>query len=303
MASHGASSVGGSENAQNRVQDLQVDDKHCYQYCNASDSDFGSTEDEPFPFTDLPYDIRARIYEVFFGMSTYKLPQPEPRRPATPYVGLNQTHPTTAAYFVKIVKGRAEVSKRLTAHEKVSFLLANKSIYTEASPFFYRLHWFRMLLWYNDGDPGGRLPWVVPEDVLHVFQKWACVSLFYKDPYRELGLGKDVASYLAFLDQNRTHLKRLSIEVKVADRNKILPGDRLVTALTHVWPRLDFLQVCWFDQRPQGSFRFEDRIAPGMQWTHGEADQGPPAASYAVPRRPRVRRNVFWVERRHDERE
>ena len=107
MAPHVASRDGDSEDAQKRVQ---IDNKYCYQYCNASDTDLESNEDEPFPLTDLPYDIRARIYEVFFGASTCKLPQPESGKIPTPCIGPNPTLATSVMYFHKNLTGRAEVS-------------------------------------------------------------------------------------------------------------------------------------------------------------------------------------------------
>ena len=78
------------DDAQIRVQGLQIDERDGSQCCNAGDSDLGSIDqDECFLFTNLPYDIRALIYEVFLGMRTYELHQPDLRRTILPYKDLS----------------------------------------------------------------------------------------------------------------------------------------------------------------------------------------------------------------------
>lgn len=298
MASHGASSDGDTEDAHKRVQDLQIDDQYCYQSYNASDSDFESIEDDPFQFTDLPYDIRARIYEIFFGMSIYKLPQPESRRIPTPYIGPNSTLATSVSYFNKNVTGRVEVSRRLTAHDKVSLLLANKSIHTEASPFYHRLHWFCIPL-RHDGCAHGGLLRVIPGEVLPVFRKLSCISLVYEDPLRDSSIGTNVASYIGLLDHTCSHLKQLSVEVKITKEKP--PSERISIALEEIWPRLDFLRVCVLARRLLKSFPWADRIAPGMRWTRAEADYGPHEACSQLSKQRKLRKNVFWTHRHNKE--
>ena len=166
----------------------------------------------------------------------------------------------------------------------------------------------------------GRLPRVIPEEVLPVYPKVTCVSLVYKDPFRVIPWTENLDSYLMFLDQTSTHLKHLSVEIRIKLPILLSPNEKMITALTNLWPRLEFLQVCLFSWRPLGSFPYADRIAPGMQWIHGEADLGQHAGEadlkshagedalgpYAAllvagARRKKICKTVFWVDRHHKE--
>ena len=96
-------------------------------------------------FLTLPLEIRFRIYEVLFATSVYHPFEVNDDTRGTHKGTTINSCPmpmlTSLSSHWPIV--RVQHSERATSNSKLPLLLANKAIYAEARPFFYRYHTFR----------------------------------------------------------------------------------------------------------------------------------------------------------------
>ena len=225
-----------------------------------------SKSDKERGFLDLALEIRLMVYELFFGAQVYRIRQP----------------------------GRATEDVVIaTARQKVPLLLANRAVWAEASPVFYRLHIFRIRLLYTRQFP------ILTHNCLsagiqNVLQAIQYVDLTYENPDLDTSTDWNVADYLRFLRLGCPALKSLRIELVKFSRTDWVR--ELAPELRLLWTRLDSLELClehWdeLDAMPQGDF-----IAPAEEWHRKKCESPPVDAAHRRLRRG-MWRTTYCVER------
>ena len=180
------------------------------------------------------------VYDIFFGAQLFPL-----------------SLPGSESSYVVVA----------TAKHKIPLLLANRDIWLEASPFFYRLHHFRIRL-LTIGIFASAPYLELSEGVQQVFQVIQRVELTYQNLDLECAGDSNVSNYLGLLRRHCHALKSLRVELLHA-WSLFAKTDFSACELKQLWPRLDSLQVCVehygdLDGMPLGEF-----IAPGELWRRG----------------------------------
>ena len=148
----------------------------------------------------------------------------------------------------------------MTAHHKVSLLLANKAIWREASPFFHRLHELRLLIRDYETSLSGPLP----HPIQQVLRGIAKVRLVDQRRALDIVSMSNLGYYIAFLERDFTELKSLKTGIGIRPRGHDL---HVINELQRLWPRLDYLQLVaeyYYEQTIESILLF---IAPGLKWS------------------------------------
>lgn len=155
----------------------------------------------------------------------------------------------------------------MTAHDKVSLLLANKAVLEEASSFFYRLHEFQFLVLEQRQDTLTTSPHLGChlKQVLRSITKVRMAIHNAEDIVERDVFYHNVCYYIAFLRSRFTSLRSLTIEIGLSDYDDL---SYAVDELQQLWPRLDYLQLI-IGYRYSGDVEYVPRsIAPGLKWSH-----------------------------------
>lgn len=243
-------------------------------------------------FLDYPFDMRAMIYEVFFAAESCESGEAKPEvGESFPVIGLPTLLAETDDRNEGSEEGITQLDRRMTAHDKVSLLLANKAVLEEASPFFHRLHVFRLSLLRNETclKDLSRLS----DRIQHSLRAMAKVQVggfegdsFYRND-RCLWLLKDACP----------NLKWLTTDIYVPhgyDPKEYLEEH----PLDQLWPRLDHLQLYVRYHSCNDVVDLLHLIAPGFKWSWYEKSNEK-GRVYRGVIAPKFRKKVFMIDRDH----
>lgn len=151
----------------------------------------------------------------------------------------------------------------MTAHDKVSLLLANKAVLEEASPFFHRLHEFRLLL-PDEQQTILITPRNLRSGIQQVLQTITKVRLV--DQGTELGNPCDLNLVLSldFLESAYPNLKSIIADVVIMPHN---PKPRVEALLEELWPRLNHLELITRYWDSYSTDNYLQSIVPGFKWS------------------------------------
>ena len=224
-------------------------------------------------FLDFSLEVRMMVYDIFFGAPIFPFSQSRTR--------CREPYARKGDFVVAI------------AHDKIPLLLTNKDIWAEASPFFYRLHIFRIRLLnhYQFPLPSYNL---ISAGVRQVLQAIRRIDLAYLLPGRDSAEDATASPYLRLLRKCCHALKSLRVELS-HDSCLESTSDASACELQQLWPRLDSLQVCVrhfvnLYEMPQGEY-----IAPGEQWCQAVCEGY--WADSRLPRRTDLKRSVYCAVR------
>lgn len=153
----------------------------------------------------------------------------------------------------------------MTAHDKVSLLLANKVVWGEAVPFFHRLHEFQLRI-PERCETILTIP--LPYQIQQVLRVVAKVRLVNQGEKLNYALLDNVGYYIAFLKREFTELKSLKTNITLFACDD--PSYAL-EQLQQLWPRLNYLQLIIDDLWAGDVETLLRSITPGLKWSLAEA--------------------------------
>ena len=268
-----------------------------------------STAEKPVPkkcssFLNYPFEIRAMVYEVFFaadicesgkgGQNPGQLPSKEE---GSMLVMQSDGHDEDWEDVEEGASGKdiIQTERRMTAHNKVSLLLANKAVLAEASSFFYRLHEFQLLVLGQGEDilaDSSHLPCHI-QQVVGAIAKVTLVNLDTEDTDEEKLFYCIVDCYIAFTGRVFTNLRSLTVDFELMEYDDPTNG---IHELQQLWPRLGYLQLNIeypYSKRVENILRL---IAPGLKWSHYPEDNH---RSIDSEGQRMSQRRVFYLDRAH----
>ena len=165
----------------------------------------------------------------------------------------------------------------MTAYDKVSLLLANRAVWEEASPFFYRLHEFQLLL------PDQRET-ILTNSFGHTYRIEQILREIAKVRLLDIGIDSGSPGYLNlslsldFIKNACPNLRSITADIVILPDFVILPDHPQPPAavlLKMLWPRLKHLELiiryrdsCYIDP-------YLKLIVPGFKWSsYNIAEQG-----------------------------
>ena len=149
----------------------------------------------------------------------------------------------------------------MTAHDKVSLLLANKAVWREALPFFHQLHEFQLRI-LDDGEINLAFP--LPDHIQQVLRAVAKVRLIDQKTALDKVSISNLGYHIAFLEREFTALKSLKTGIGIWGPDH-LPYE--INQLQQLWPRLDYLQLI-AEYLHAGDLGIVLRlITPGLKWS------------------------------------
>lgn len=152
----------------------------------------------------------------------------------------------------------------MTAHHKVSLLLANKAVWEEGLPFFHRLHEFELRI-PERCETILTIP--LPYQIQQVLRVVAKVRLV--DQVEELydALLDNVGYYVAFLKREFTELKSLKASITLFDCDD---HPYAIKQIQQLWPRLNYLQLIVNYVWTGDVETILRSITPGLKWSLAE---------------------------------
>ena len=236
-------------------------------------------------FLDYPYDIRILIYDAFFGSESCGLS-------VKSIVADPKSHKSDI--FWDAARGIGNPMTRMTAHHKVSLLIACRAIFHEACPFFHRAHSFHMKLLNKRKfrlGPFSQLPPPIQQGLR------AITKIYLTDQPTKLtsAANSNVATYITFLTVACVNLKSLVIDAGIYYERPGKDYSDTAFALSDLWPRLDYLCLRVQQSRRKCWKAYRDLIAPGVKW-HCEGNFEWAGFSYGR-QGPEMQRGVFYLDR------
>lgn len=231
-------------------------------------------------FLEYPFEIRAMIYKDFFAAEFCESYEGKEELGQSPSNGVGSMLVTDSdekeedwedVWEEAPEEDKMQIHRRMTAHDKVALLLANKAILEEALPFFHRLHEFQLLLLEQYQDiltTSPHLPRHIKQ-VLGVITKVRMVNRHAEDTEEPYLFYHSVPYYIAFLRSMCTNLRSLTIDFELSDDDDYSDA---VDELQQLWPRLDYLQLV-IKYQYSGDVEYILRsIALGLKWSHYRED-------------------------------
>ena len=182
----------------------------------------------------------------------------------------------------------------MTAHDKVSLLLANKAILGVASSFLYRLHEFRLLL-PDQRETILTNSFGLPYRIEQILREIAKVRLVDLGTELENSCSVNLLLTLELLYKACPNLKSITADIVIQPDN---PKPYEVPVLQNLWPRLNHLQLVtrYFNSRYTDPYL--QSIVPGLKWScHKTAKQT--AKVYYDGVQITCWKKVFFIDRAH----
>ena len=253
-------------------------------------------------FLDYPFEIRAMVYEDFFATEFCESDDAKEDLGQSPSDGAGsmlfmdsdeKEEDWEEVWEEEPKEDRIQPDKRMTAHDKVSLLLANKAVLEEASLFFYRLHEFQFLVLEQRQDTLTTSPHLscYLKQALRSITKVRMMNQNAEDTVERSLFYHHVSYYITFLRSRFISLRSLTIDVELSDYDD---PSYAVDELQQLWPRLDYLQLV-IDYHFSRDVEYVLRsIAPGLKWSHYPEDIDRRLSSRFQQL---ARRRVFYLDR------